>query len=255
MKIGKVERYILDYVEREEGMLMIVIDPCDHPSPEAAARVAKESVEGGADLILVGGSIGAQGELLDKTAELIRENVNVPINLFPGNVATITKHADSIYFMTMLNSRDSYWLSTAQAIAAPVIKSYGLEPLPTGYIVVEPGGSVGWVGNANLVPRWRPNIAAALALAGQYMGNRFILTDCGSASPQGPIPIEMVKTVASTIDVPYIVAGGIRKLEEAKNIIKAGANAIQIGTLMERSKDVKGTVSKFKVAIKNVKKQ
>ncbi|MCD6414912.1 MAG: geranylgeranylglyceryl/heptaprenylglyceryl phosphate synthase [Candidatus Diapherotrites archaeon] len=253
MKPGKVERYIGDYKERGEGMLMILIDPCDHPSPDVAAQVAKESVEGGADLILVGGSIGAQGELLDTTTKLIRENVNVPINLFPGNVATITKHADSIYFMTMLNSRDPYWLSTAQTISAPVIKSYGLEPLPTGYIVIEPGGSVGWVGNANLVPRWRPNIAAALALAGQYMGNRFILTDCGSASPQGPMPIEMVKAVAETIDVPYIVGGGIRKLDEAKNIVKAGANAIQIGTLMEGNKNVKETVQKFKNAIKNAK--
>lgn len=253
MKIGKVERYILDYVERKEGMLMIVIDPCDHPSPEAAAKVAKEAVEGGADMILIGGSIGAQGELLDTTAKLIKESVDVPINLFPGNVATITRHADSIYFMTMLNSRDSYWLSTAQAIAAPVIKDYGLEPLPTGYIVVEPGGSVGWVGNANLVPRWRPNIAAALALGGQYMGNRLILTDCGSASPLGPIPVGIVKAVASVIDVPYIVAGGIRKIDEARDIVKAGADAIQIGTIMEKNKDVKGTVKKFKAAIKNVK--
>lgn len=251
MKPGKVENYILDYIERKEGLLMILIDPCDHPSAEAAAKAAKDSVEGGADMILVGGSIGAQGELLDNTTKMIKEAVSVPINLFPGNVGTITKYADSIYFMTMLNSRDTYWLSTAQAVAAPVIKKYGLEPLPTGYIVVEPGGSVGWVGDANLVPRWRPNIAAALALGGEYMGNRIILTDCGSASPDGPMPLEMVKTVASTITVPYVVAGGIRKLEEAEKIVKAGANAIQIGTAMERSKEVKSIVGKFKKAIKD----
>jgi phosphoglycerol geranylgeranyltransferase len=251
MKAGKVENYILDYVERKEGLLMILIDPCDHASPEAAAKAAKESAEGGADIILVGGSIGAQGEILDTTTKLIKESVDVPINLFPGNVGTITKYADSIYFMTMLNSRDPYWLSTAQAVAAPVIKKYGLEPLPTGYIVIEPGGSVGWVGDAKLVPRWKPNIAAALALGGEYMGNRFILTDCGSASPQGPMPVEMVKAVADAITVPYIVGGGIRKLEEAESIIKAGANAIQIGTAMEQSKDVKSVVGKFKKAIKN----
>ncbi|MCD4740156.1 geranylgeranylglyceryl/heptaprenylglyceryl phosphate synthase [archaeon] len=251
MKPGKVEQYIKEYIERKEGMLMIVIDPCDHPSPEAAAKAAKESVEGGADLILIGGSIGAQGELLDNTTKLIKENVDVPINLFPGNVGTITKHADSIYFMTMLNSRDTYWLSTAQAVAAPVIKQYGLEAIPTGYIVIEPGGSVGWVGDANLVPRWRPNIAAALALGGEYMGNRVIITDCGSASPQGPVPLEIVKAVSTAITVPYIVAGGIRKTEQAEKIVKTGANAIQIGTAMEKSKEVKSVVNKFKKAIKD----
>lgn len=254
MEKGEVENYILDYVERKEGMLMIVIDPCDHESPEKAAEAAELSVKGGADLILVGGSIGAQGELLDKTTKLIKEKVNVPINLFPGNVGTVSKYADSIYFMTMLNSRDTYWLSTAQAVAAPVIKQYGLEPLPTGYIVVEPGGSVGWVGDANLVPRWRPNIAAALALGGEYMGNRIIITDCGSASPQGPVPLEIVSAVSKAISVPYIVAGGIRKIQEAEAIIKAGANAIQIGTAMERSNQVEKVVSKFKKAIKNAPK-
>jgi phosphoglycerol geranylgeranyltransferase len=255
MKPGKVEKYILDRVEKNEGMLFIVIDPCDHPSPQAAAEAAKQSCDAGADLILVGGSIGAQGELLDHTTKLIKEQVDIPVNIFPGNIGTITKHADSIYFMTMLNSTDPYWLSTAQAIAAPVIKRTGLEVLPTGYIVVEPGGSVGWVGSANLVPRWRPNIAAALALGGEYMGNRFIITDVGSASPPGPVPLEMVKAVAETISVPYVVAGGIRKIDQAKNIIKAGANAIQVGTAMEKSSQVKKTVSKFSKAVKNAGKK
>lgn len=254
MEKGEVEKYILDYVDRKEGMLMIVIDPCDHESPEKAAQAAEASVKGGADVILVGGSIGAQGEILDTTTKLIKERVDVPINLFPGNVGTVSKYADSIYFMTMLNSRDTYWLSTAQAVAAPVIKQYGLEPLPTGYIVVEPGGSVGWVGDANLVPRWRPNIAAALALGGEYMGNRLIITDCGSASPEGPVPLEIVKAVSKSISVPYIVAGGIRKTSEAEAIIKAGANAIQIGTAMERSNQAEKVVAKFKKAIKNAPK-
>ncbi len=253
MKAGKVERYINDHKSRGKPMLFIVIDPCDHKSPEAAVKTAKQSVDAGADMILVGGSIGAQGELLDYTTKRIKEEVNVPINIFPGNTSTITKYADSIYFMRMLNSRNTYWLSTAQTVAAPVLKETKLEVLPTGYIVVEPGGTVGWVGDAKPIPRGKPAIAAAVALGGEYGGSRIIITDAGSASRLGPIPIAMVKAVASSITVPYIVAGGIKTPAQAAGIIKAGADAIQVGTMVE-SGNVKKTVTKLAATIKKAGK-
>jgi phosphoglycerol geranylgeranyltransferase len=141
--------------------------------------------------------------------------------------------------MSLLNSRNAYWISQAQMLGAPVVKELGIEPLPIGYIVVEPGGSVGWVGDANLVPRDRPKIAVALALAGQYMGSHFILMDVGSASKMGYVPLEMIAAVKKYIDVPLIVAGGIKSEIEAKAVAKAGADIIQIGTMIEKSADVK----------------
>ena len=255
MKVGKVERYFNDVIERDGGMTLILIDPLDHPSPEAAIKVAKESVEAGADMILVGGSIGAQGELLDNITKGIKEEVNVPINIFPGNTATITKYADSIYFMSLLNSRNAYWTSMAQTVAAPVIKRMGIEPLPTGYIVISPGGTVGWVGDANLVPRNKPQIAAALAMAGEFMGNRFILTDCGSNPAEGHMPFEMIREVKKYISVPYIVGGGFRTAEQAGKAIENGADAVQIGTAVENIEDVKKKVSSIVKAIKEAGKK
>jgi phosphoglycerol geranylgeranyltransferase len=255
MKIGKVERYINDLIDRSEPMLFAVIDPCDHASPEQAAKAAKAAVEGGSQLILVGGSIGAQGSLMDETTKQIKEVVSVPINIFPGNNSTITKYADSIYFYSLLNSRNAYWTAMAQTTGAPVVKQLGIEALPTGYIVVAPGGTVGWVADVNLIPRAKPEIAAVLALAGQYMGNRFIITDAGSAPAEGHIPLEMVAAVRKTISVPYIVAGGIRTPEQAKAIVKAGADAIQVGTAIEGSAKVSATVSAMLKAMREGKRK
>jgi len=247
--IGKTERYILEELEKKKGLLFTLIDPLDYPSPEDAVKTAKNADEADADIILIGGSTGVQGPVLDNIAKTIKQNVSKPVVLFPGNIGTLTKYADAVYFMSMLNSRNHYWLSEAQMLAAPMVKQYGIEPLPVAYVVVEPGGTVGWVGDAKCIPRDKPQIAAAFGMAAQYMGFRFLITDAGSNPHNGHIPLEMVKTVSSAIDIPYIAAGGIRTPEQAKSMIKAGADIIQVGTAFEKE----GSISKIKNMVKAVR--
>ncbi|MGC9037154.1 MAG: geranylgeranylglyceryl/heptaprenylglyceryl phosphate synthase [Candidatus Micrarchaeia archaeon] len=255
MKIGKVEREINEMLEEKGALMFLLIDPVDYESEDAAVKAGREAIENGADCLLIGGSTGAQGELLETVTKRVKEETHgaKPIILFPGNIATITRYADAIYFMSLLNARNPYWLIQAQLLSAPVIKQMGIEPLPVGYIVVVPGGTVGWVGDANLVPREKPKIAASLALAGEFLGNRFIVTDTGS-NPRlqgyGPVPPEMIKAVKSVIDVPYIVAGGILTVEDIRTALRAGADILQIGTALEKSSDVKKIVSKFAEVVK-----
>ncbi len=68
MKRGKVEIYINELLAEKGAMLFSLIDPVDYKSVDAAVATAKKSASGGADVILLGGSIGAQGELLDEAA-------------------------------------------------------------------------------------------------------------------------------------------------------------------------------------------
>lgn len=247
--MGKVEEYIKDGISRKGGLLFALIDPVDYKSAEDAIRAGVQSSEAGADIVLIGGSMGAQGELLDEVAGGIKEKSSVPIVLFPGNISTITKYADAIYFMSLLNSRNPYWISQAQMLAAPYIRKIGIEALPVGYIVVSPGGTVGWVGDANLVPRDKPQIAAALASAAELLGFRFVLTDCGSNPKEGHMPLEMVSAVAKSITIPYIVGGGIRTPAQAASVIAAGAGAVQVGTALEKEGDLRKRVSDLAKAV------
>lgn len=258
MKMGKAEKYIHEKIDNEGALLMSLIDPDSQPF-EAGAKVAEASAEAGADVILVGGSIGAQGMILDKTTKMIRERVNIPIILFPGNVGTITPFADATYFMYVLNSREVYWMSTVQIQGAPVVKRMGLEAIPTGYIILEPGRAVGWISNANLVPRNRPDLAAVTALAGEMMGARLIVTDSGSGAPS-PAPVELISAVKSQLSIPYIYGGGCRSPQQVRDIIKAGADGIQIGTAFELEngsdkKVVKEKVEKMVKAVKEAAKE
>lgn len=230
----KIKKYVDDELSKKGALLFALIDPLDYKTLEDAIKTAKKADEADADVILIGGSTGVQGLILDEVTKRIKETVSKPVVLFPGNIGTVTRYADAVYFMSMLNSRNSYWISEAQMLAAPIVKQYGIEPLSVAYAVVEPGGTVGWVGDSRLIPRDKPKIAAAYGLAAQYMGFNFFITDAGSNPASGHVPIEMVKEVSSTIDIKYIVAGGIRKPEEAKKIAQAGADIIQVGTYLER---------------------
>ncbi|MDE1823061.1 MAG: geranylgeranylglyceryl/heptaprenylglyceryl phosphate synthase [Candidatus Micrarchaeota archaeon] len=252
-KIGKVERYIYERLEKKGALLFTLVDPVDYETPDDAIRTAVSAEAGGADVILMGGSIGAQGELLDYVTKEAKKKLSVPVVLFPGNIATLTKYADAVYFMSLLNARNTYWITHAQMLAAPLIKQLEIEPLPIGYVVVAPGGTVGWVGDVNLVPREKPKIAAALALAGELLGNRIIVTDVGS-NPQlqgyGPVPPEMIRAVKSAITVPYVVAGGISDEKSLKETLTSGADIVQIGTAIEKADDAKGRTAFFSRIIK-----
>jgi len=248
---GKVEKYLLEKRASDGALFFAVIDPLDYSSLDDAAKTARAAYEGGADMIVVGGSTGVQGQALDATVAEIKKAVGVPVNLFPGNIATVTPSADSIYFMSMLNSRNPYWISQAQTLAAPVIKKIGVEALPVAYLVVGDGGTVAWVGDSNPIPLNKPKIAAAMALAAEMMGFRFILTDAGS-NPPAPVPAEMIAAVKSAINKEtfYIVAGGIRTEAQVRADVKAGADAVQIGTAIESAKNAREAVSKMVKIVK-----
>ncbi|MBU0532942.1 geranylgeranylglyceryl/heptaprenylglyceryl phosphate synthase [Candidatus Micrarchaeota archaeon] len=246
---GKIEKYIHDELETKKGLLFALIDPLDYKTSKDAVKTAKNADEADADIILIGGSTGVQGTVLDEVAREIKEAVSKPVVLFPGNIGTLTRYADAVYFMSMLNSRNTYWISEAQMLAAPMVKHYNIEPLPVAYVVIEPGGTVGWVGDAKEIPRNKPKITAAFAMAAEYMGFRFFITDTGSNPEHGHVPLDMVKAVSSVITIPYIAAGGIKTAAEAKSVIKAGADIIQVGTAFEKE----GSISKIKEMVKAVR--
>lgn len=252
LKLGKVETYIHEKLEKEK-LHFFLLDP-DDVSPELAGELARISEEVGVDAIMVGGSTGAEGEVLDSVVRAIKESSNLPVILFPGSHGGISKYADAIFFMSLLNSRNPFFITGAQALGAFQVKRYGIEPIPMAYLIIEPGETVGWVGgDAKPIPRHKPKIAAAYALAGQYLGMRLVYLEAGSGAPQ-PVPPEMIGLVKRVIDVPLIVGGGIRTGgEQARAAVKAGADIIVTGTAIEKAGSVERAREKLEELNRGVK--
>lgn len=231
MPPGKIEQYIAERNSQGKGVFMALIDP-DKQSPEQALDLAKKMEAGGADLVMLGGSIGVQGPVLESTAKLIKDTIKVPLHVFPGNVGNVTYYADSIYFMSLLNSKNPYWIMGAQTLGAPVIKQSKIEPIPTAYLVFEPGETVGKVGEANLLPRDKPDLAVAYSLAAEFLGMRFVILESGSGAPE-PVPPEIVKAIRAVTDLKIVIAGGVKTPDQARELIEAGASCIHVGSKIE----------------------
>ncbi len=247
-KVGRIEEGLAQTVERAGAAHLTLIDP-DSQTPAKAARMAEAAALGGTDAIMVGGSVGATGILLHETVEKIKEKTDLPVILFPSSLAGLCENADAVFFMSLLNSRSTSYLIENQALGAPLVLRYNLEPIPMAYIIVEPGGTVGWVGDARLIPRKKPEIAVAYALAGKYMGMRLVYLEAGSGA-DSPVPVPMVSTVKKALgDVLLIVGGGIRSGATAADMVRAGADLIVTGTAVESSEDARAFVSEVTAAM------
>jgi phosphoglycerol geranylgeranyltransferase len=246
--VGRVEKYLLDKIEEEGSIHMTLLDP-EKVTPESASCVAKDAEVCNTAAIMVGGSTSVFTSHLDEVVKTMKESVEIPVILFPNNITGISRYANAIWFMSLLNSADPYFLMGAQVLGAPIIKKFGLEPIPLGYIVVGEGGSaVSVIGKAVPIPYDKPELAAAHALAAEYFGMRFIYLEAGSGAGKS-VPAEMVRAVKNVISLPLIVGGGIRTGEQVKKLVNAGADIIVTGTVLEENNDR----NKIKELVDNMK--
>lgn len=245
--VGKVEKYLLNRIKQNGAAHLTLIDP-EKVTTASAANTAFAAEKCNTAAIMVGGSTSMSTTHLDNVLKGIRKSVKIPVILFPNNVTGISRYADAIWFMSLVNSLDPYFLIGAQILGAPMVKKYSLEAIPLGYIIVGEGGTASIVGRAAPIPYEKPELAVAHALAAQYLGMRFVYLEGGSGVST-PVPAQMIQMVKNQIDIPLIVGGGIKTGEQAKKAVSAGADLIVTGTVIEQ--DVGQT--KIRELIENIK--
>jgi len=245
---GKVEKHLLEKI-REDGCIHITLVDPDKISGFDCAEISREAEQGGTAAIMVGGSTLAAKEDLDAAVQGISEKVDVPVILFPNGPMGVSRHADAIWFMSLLNSQNTYYIIDAHVISAPLVKRYGLEALPMGYIIVGEGCVAGYIGQARPISYRHPELAVGYSLAAETLGMRFVYLEAGSGARE-PVPPLMVSAVKKHLSVPLIVGGGIRTPESAAAASNAGADMIVTGTLVEEDSRVKEKIGAIVKAIK-----
>lgn len=223
---------IQEIIKKKGAAYFILIDP-DKLSIDKTEKFVKHCEQSGVDGFFIGGSLMIDGDL-NASIKAIKKNCNVPVIIFPGSVNQLSPNADAVLYLSLISGRNAEHLIGKHVQAAQTIKKYGLEPISTGYMLIESGQTTTaeYISFSKPIPRNKPEIAAVTALAGQYLGMKLIYLESGSGADNS-VPEEMIQLVSKQIDIPLIVGGGIRTPEEAWKKVNAGANIIITGNFFE----------------------
>lgn len=215
---------------------VVLIDP-DKPTDKEIIDIVEKSKKVGVDFFFVGGSL-LTTDSLDNCIKLIKSHCDIPVLIFPGNSLQISKWCDGFLLLSLISGRNSEMLIGRHVIAAPYLKLYGNEIIPTGYMLIDGGKqtSVSYMSNTTPIPHDKDDIAMCTALAGEMLGLKIIYLDAGSGA-LNPVSAEMISKVKQTIEVPLIVGGGINTPEKAVAASKAGADIVVVGNALEKSID------------------
>lgn len=242
---------IFDYLQRvraEKGAgYLALLDP-DKLAGPALTQVAVQCAENGVDALLIGSSLLFSTDF-DEVVRSVKQRVDIPVILFPGGSNQLSRHADAILFLSLISGRNPHHLIGDQVRAAPLIKQFGVEPIPTGYLLIESGRmtSAEFMSDTRPIPRKKPMIAMAHALAAEYLGMKLVFLEAGSGA-RFPVPDDLIRRVREYVSIPLIVGGGIRDPRVASEKVAAGAGFIVTGNILEE-RGSPGLIREFAAAI------
>jgi len=226
-----IYKSILLKKEDKHKMLAILLDPnqCRGSILSRTIAALKSNVP---DFIFVGGSHAVSS--VDLFVELLREETQASIVLFPGNASQFSDKANALLYLSLLSGRNAEFLIGQHITSSIAIKKSNIEVIPTGYLLVDGGkaSSVEYISNTQPIPQDKNEIALSTAVAGELLGMKMIYLEAGSGA-KTPVSSEMIHYVKSGLSLPLIVGGGIKNVAQLNNAFKAGADLVVIGNIVE----------------------
>lgn len=228
--------YLIDVRRKKGAGFVVLIDPDKLPE-EQLDGFAEMCERADVDAIFVGGSLMHATDVEGYVVRLKR-STSLPVIGFPGSLNQIAPSLDAILYLSLVSGRNPEYLIGQHVYAAPVIQRLGIEPISTAYLLVESGRTTTaqYMSHCMPLPRTKPDVAAATALAAEMMGMRMVFTDGGSGADH-PVPEEMIEAITETCTVPLVVGGGISTPSSVANRVHAGASFVVVGNAIERRPD------------------
>jgi phosphoglycerol geranylgeranyltransferase len=214
----------------KKPLLAVLIDP-DKFDP-ALIHLANKSKTA---CFLVGGSELEKGDVT-KTILEIKKISKIPVILFPGNEAQLSRSADGLLLLSLLSGRNPDYLISKHITAAPIIKKMKLAYLPTAYLLID-GGAVSTTQKVTntlpLNPKNKTNIINT-ALAAEQLGFKAVYLEAGSGAKK-TITSPLIKSIKKEITLPLIVGGGLDSVKKVREAINSGASMVVIGNALEKN--------------------
>ena len=195
-------------------------------------RSEKQSTDNTQLFIFVGGS--QLKESVFDVVEKIKSLTSVPVVMFPGDASQFAENADALLFLSLASGRNAKYLIEQHIKAAPLVRNAKVECISTGYILVDGEKDTAVARVSNTTPYSIENIELITntALACQLLGHKMVYLEAGSGANRA-VPMDIIKSVRQTIDIPLIVGGGIKSAEQMLAAYDAGADLVVVGNHLE----------------------
>lgn len=223
--------------------IAVLIDPDKTDDPGKLKHLIHLASENCVDFFFVGGSLITTSNL-SEVIQSIKEDVNIPVILFPGSSVQIDPAADGVLFLSLISGRNPDLLIGQHVQAAPILRNFNMEVIPTGYMLISSGRttSVAYISNTTPIPEDKYTLAACTAMAGEMLGLQLIYLDAGSGAEREISP-RMISTVRKAVNTPLIIGGGINTATKALHAFEAGADLIVIGNVLEKNPETLNEIS------------
>lgn len=243
----KVSKLLDDLSQSTRKGLAWLIDPDKCSDLDAFVEEFAWVKDSELDLIFVGGSSHDNDNFSQIVKRIKQISGIIPVVIFPGSQLQVTYDADAILFLSLISGRNPDYLIGQQIAAAPKISNLDIEILPTAYLLVNDGEitSVHAVSQTLPILNSQPNIVKDTALAGYYLGMRYIFLDAGSGA-KSQVSSKIIKLVKNEIPCPLIVGGGIDSLDKLKKAYDGGADLVVIGNSIEKDPNFLAEVLNYK---------
>ncbi len=216
--------------------LAVLVDP-DKASPGHLEILSQYANERMFDFFFVGGSLTTKST--SHVIDFLKLRTDLPVILFPGDLEQVAYNADAILFLSLVSGRNPEYLIGKHVLVAQKIKNSTLQVIPTGYILISSSQptAVQYITQTQPIPRNKPQLAAATALAAELLGMQAVYLEAGSNAKEA-VPLDVVSEVRKQIGIPLIVGGGIRTPNLMSDVFNAGADVVVVGSVVEENPKV-----------------
>lgn len=225
-------RGLVAYIDVDKELWWAPANEDSESRMEVVARHASDLVA-----VLVGGTGGMTTEKLKRGIDTL-----VGLGVEPSRIGSFTLRpelapadAGFISCPVLLNRSpvvapfDIYLRAFPRLWNAPLVLTYG-------YLLIAPADetSVGRALQVEVVRREDATALAAYSSLAASLGLRVLALETGSGSAV-PIDAATVRQVRNAYPHYLIVGGGVRSAEEVSALLEAGANAVNIGDILEKT--------------------
>ena len=225
---------ILESLQAKRKLLAILLDP-EKIQLESIVSLCEKIRKSPATHVFFGGST-YDGNDFSEIIKRLKQQLDLPIFLFPGDYNQISEEADALLFLSLVSGRNPEYLIDQQIKAVEKLEKSSLEIIPTAYLLIESGIETAVERVSKTKPLNRNNLKTIqnTVKASEYLGMKLVYLEAGSGAKIA-VSKEIIESVKEKINIPLIVGGGIKSSKEIENAFLAGADMVVIGTAFEEN--------------------